>query len=186
MEKRALLIENLLKQTDTLLTEELVLGRGAFLSRPGTPERFIYRLEQGAIRVFRTLESGEEQTIRFAYAGDLFSSLPAFFDTSPGLFYMQALRKTILRRSPKSAFFREVESDIALLQGYRYLLEDLFRQQLERELDLLTQSPAERYARVLARSPRLFHEVPAKYIASYLRMTPETLSRIQRKSESLS
>ncbi|MEO0734297.1 MAG: Crp/Fnr family transcriptional regulator, partial [Bacteroidota bacterium] len=35
--------------------------------------------------------------------------------------------------------------------------------------------------RVLARSPRLFQEIPAKYIANYLRMTPETLSRIRAK-----
>jgi hypothetical protein len=52
--------------------------------------------------------------------------------------------------------------------------------QLEREVDLLTNDPAERYRRVLNRSPRLFQEVPAKYIANYLRMTPETMSRIKK------
>ena len=49
---------------------------------------------------------------------------------------------------------------------------------MERELDLLTSSPHERIQRVLKRSPQVFQEIPAKYIASYLRMTPETLSRI--------
>ena len=49
---------------------------------------------------------------------------------------------------------------------------------LDRELDLLVASPAERYKRVLQRSPRLFQEIPHKYIASYLRMAPETLSRL--------
>jgi CRP/FNR family transcriptional regulator, anaerobic regulatory protein len=52
-------------------------------------------------------------------------------------------------------------------------------QQMQRELDLLTASPIERYRRVIARSPQLFQEVPLKYIADYLRMTPETLSRLR-------
>ena len=38
--------------------------------------------------------------------------------------------------------------------------------------------PRQRLQRVLGRSPRLFQEVPHKYIASYLRMSPETLSRL--------
>jgi CRP/FNR family transcriptional regulator, anaerobic regulatory protein len=58
-------------------------------------------------------------------------------------------------------------------------MESLIVQQIEREVDLLTASPTERLARVLKRSPNLFQEVPLKYIASYLRMTPETLSRIR-------
>jgi hypothetical protein len=53
-------------------------------------------------------------------------------------------------------------------------------QQMERERDILTSSPLERYKRVLERSPQLFQEIPNKYIASYLRMTPETLSRIKK------
>jgi hypothetical protein len=58
-------------------------------------------------------------------------------------------------------------------------LEDLVLQQLEREKDLLINAPAERYERVLKRSPKLFQEVPNKYIANYLRMSPETLSRLK-------
>jgi CRP/FNR family transcriptional regulator, anaerobic regulatory protein len=59
------------------------------------------------------------------------------------------------------------------------MLETLLTQQIEREVDLLTASPTERLSRVLKRSPNLFQEVPLKYIANYLRMTPETLSRIR-------
>ncbi|MCY1222048.1 hypothetical protein D9M69_651860 [compost metagenome] len=60
------------------------------------------------------------------------------------------------------------------------ILEDLVLQQIEREKDLLTHSPKERYERVLKRSPQLFQEIPNKHIANYLRMTPETLSRLKK------
>jgi len=67
-----------------------------------------------------------------------------------------------------------------VFEGWQRILEQLIYQQFEREIDLLTASPVERYKRVLARSPQLFQEIPGKYIASYLRMTPETLSRIKK------
>lgn len=60
------------------------------------------------------------------------------------------------------------------------MLENLVVQQLEREVDILTASPKERYERVLARSPRLFQEIPGRNIANYLRMSPETLSRLKK------
>lgn len=60
------------------------------------------------------------------------------------------------------------------------ILEDLVIQQMEREIDILTQSPKERYDRVLKRSPQLFQEIPNKHIANYLRMSAETLSRLKK------
>jgi CRP-like cAMP-binding protein len=59
-------------------------------------------------------------------------------------------------------------------------LERLILQQLEREIDLLTTSPKERYNRILKRSPSLFQKISNKQIANYLRMTPETLSRLKK------
>ncbi|MNY67885.1 hypothetical protein D3C86_2055530 [compost metagenome] len=60
------------------------------------------------------------------------------------------------------------------------ILENLAVQQLEREIDLLKNSPKERYERVLKRSPQLFQESPNRHIANYLRMSPETLSRLKK------
>jgi hypothetical protein len=71
-------------------------------------------------------------------------------------------------------------SDVEYTTLWRILLEELILQQLEREVDLLQNSPAERYKRVYERNPKVFQEIPHKYIASYLRMTPETLSRIRK------
>ena len=66
---------------------------------------------------------------------------------------------------------------------WQTVTELLIYEQIEREKDILTQSPLARYQRVLKRSPQLFQEIPNKYIASYLRMTPETLSRIKSSTQ---
>jgi nitrogen-specific signal transduction histidine kinase len=80
---------------------------------------------------------------------------------------------------PKAKLLALVHENQDSLKGYIQLLETLVTQQIDREIDLLITSPTERLRRVLERSPNLFQQVPLKYIASYLRMKPETLSRIR-------
>jgi len=63
---------------------------------------------------------------------------------------------------------------------WQKMLENLAVEQVEREIDLLADSPQKRYQRVMNRSPQLFQEIPKKHIANYLRMSPETLSRLKK------
>ncbi|MEQ9414852.1 MAG: hypothetical protein RIF39_13530 [Cyclobacteriaceae bacterium] len=85
-----------------------------------------------------------------------------------------------MRAVEKVAFNNLMESSEENSRLYLLLLRGFVVQQIEREIDILTSSPTERYRRVLERSPHLFQEIPSKYIASYLRMTPETLSRLKK------
>jgi len=160
-----------------------VFKRHAYLCTPGSFEKNVYWVEEGCFRIFSN-EDGHEQTTRFAYSGNLFALLDAFLTDQPTLFFVQALRKTTVRRISRADFQQVLQQSDARVRAERYqayseLLEQLVLQQMERERDVLTGAPAERYRRVLERSPQLFQEVPHKYIADYLRMTPETLSRIK-------
>jgi CRP-like cAMP-binding protein len=60
-------------------------------------------------------------------------------------------------------------------------VEELIQGRATREIEQLTLSAEERYRRLLKRSPHLLQLVPQKDIASYLRMTPETFSRLRAK-----
>jgi CRP-like cAMP-binding protein len=154
------------------------LSKGEFLLREGDVEKSLYYIESGAVRAF-LLSELEEQTIRFGYEGSIINSLSSYITGKPSEFYIEAMRKTTVRVSTKEAMLKLVHKDAESLQGYIGLLEAVITQQIDRENDLLTVSPTERLRRVLQRSPMLFQEVPLKYIASYLRMTPETLSRVR-------
>src|SRR5690606_14561302 len=107
-------------------------------------------------------------------------SLDSFITEKPSEFYIQAIKKTELKiiSKPNYLSFINQDSDNKLL--WDKILEQLILQQLEREKDILTTSPKERFQRVMKRSPQLFQEIPNKYIASYLRMSPETLSRLKK------
>lgn len=170
---------------DTLLREllnvsaERRLMKQEFLVTEGKTDRNIYFIENGAVRVFLQTEF-EELTIRFGYKDSFITALSSFINGTPSEFYVQAIRSTTVRIITRDQFMDLVTRDERYLHLYNAILEGLVIQQLEREIDLLTQSPSERLRRVLERSPRVFQEIPSKYIASYLRMTPETLSRIRK------
>ncbi len=160
------------------IAEQKVIAKGEFLLREGELERNLYWIETGVIRVFY-LSEFEEQTIRFGYEGSFITSLSSFIKGTPSEFYMEAIRKTRLKVIPKDNLLKLVNENEESLKQYIGLLESLITQQIDREIDLLISSPLERLNRVLERSPNLFQQIPLKYIASYLRMKPETLSRIR-------
>ncbi|MGB3465131.1 MAG: Crp/Fnr family transcriptional regulator [Cyclobacteriaceae bacterium] len=160
-----------------LWSEEKTLKRNEFLVRKGDINSNTFYVDSGAIRVFLVINE-EEHTIRFGYHGSIITPLHSFFEDDPSPFYFQAIRKTVVRCMPRNNLRNFIDTNQEGRQLYTRLLEELILQQMEREVDILTSSPAERLKRVLDRSPELFREIPLKYIASYLRMSPETLSRI--------
>lgn len=176
------MIEDFFREFEEAFPESvsfITLPRNGILISSGQRERFSYFVISGALRVVYQSES-QAQNIRFGYEGSIITSLPAFFDDSPSLFDLKAIRKSEIKCLEKNALFRFVESSPQYQKSYQLILQDLVKQQVEREIDLLITSPADRYQRVLARSPKLFQEIPAVHIANYLRMTPEHLSRIRK------
>jgi CRP-like cAMP-binding protein len=169
--------DKLITSFDKVATQR-ILEKGEFLIKEGDVERDLYLVESGALRVFYLTEF-EELIIRFGYRGSLITSLSSFIKGTPSEFYIDAIRKTKVKVISKDNLANLVNENAESLRQYVVLLENLITQQIDREIDLLITSPTERLKRVLQRSPNLFQEIPLKYIASYLRMTPETLSRIR-------
>lgn len=162
------------------LSEKTInLKRNEYLKVKGSTDTQIYFVESGSLRVF-VLDNADEQIIRFGYKGDILVSLDSFLTEKPSDFIIQAIKKTKLSVVSKKRFVQFIQANDENRERWIQILEDLVLQQMEREKDILTTSPKERYNRVLTRSPRLFQEIPNKYIANYLRMSPETLSRLKK------
>jgi CRP-like cAMP-binding protein len=159
--------------------ESLVLGRNDFIRGTGHVDTNLYYIESGCVRVFMHSEN-QEHTIRFGYQDNLLASLDSFMTGQASVLHLQCIRKSSLKRISKASLMAFIAQKPQAGQIWQQILELLVVQQFEREQDLLIASPQTRYERVLKRSPRLFQEVPHKYIASYLRMSPETLSRLKK------
>jgi len=149
--------------------------KGQFLRAAGEHENQLFYIEEGAVKIYYLSELGEH-IIRLGYPGSMLNSLSAYLSGAISELYIEAIRETKVR-----VLNREQINDVmSNSSAYAKFLEALLVQQLERELDLLQDSPSQRLERVLSRSPHLFQHVPLKYIAAYLRMSPETLSRIRK------
>ena len=160
-----------------LSNRDLLLKRNDYLKKEGNIDTHIYFVKKGSLKISVITEDGEK-IIRFGYQGDWVVSLDSFLSNKPSDFVIQAIKQTKIKIIAKSDFMDFISSGNE--NYWSHILENLILQQLEREKDLLIASPKERYEKVLSRSPRLFQEIPHKYIANYLCMTPETLSRLKK------
>jgi CRP-like cAMP-binding protein len=167
-----------MKEIIDLSDKVITIDRNEFLKVKGSIDTNIYYVESGSLRIF-VLDDYEEQTIRFGYKENLIVSLDSFLTGKPSDLFIQAIKKSVIKVVTKKQFdkFLETESNRNL---WTKTLENLVLQQIEREIDILTNSPKERYERVLKRSPQLFQEIPNRHIANYLRMSAETLSRLKK------
>lgn len=177
MDETQLLFEFIEK--GNLWGSQIEVSRNEYVKVKGTIDTNLYFIDNGSLRIF-LIDENEEHTIRFGYKNNIIASLDSFITETPSDFYIQALKKTKLKIISKSTLFNLIENSDKLKNTWTIILEQLIIQQLNREIDILTTSPTERYKRVLKRSPQLFQEIPNKHIANYLRMTPETLSRIKK------
>lgn len=167
-----------MKELVELSEKTVILDRNAFLNNKGNIDTNIYYIESGSVRIF-VVDNDVEQIVRFGYKRNLIVSIDSFLTGKPTNFFIQAIKKTIVKVITKQhlELFLKSEANKSL---WIPVLENLILQQMEREIDILTNSPKERYLRVLKRSPQLFQEIPHRHIANYLRMSAETLSRLKK------
>lgn len=158
--------------------ETQIIRRGEYLIDVGDTKAGLFFVEEGAFQILYPTRD-EIFTIRLGYAPDLLAIFPTLLNGQPTEFAFQAIRKSSVRYLPSSIIEKWRKEDPKFNSHWTKALEDLIIQQFEREIDLLTPSPRERYQRILERNPRVFQHIPLKYIAAYLRMTPETLSRLR-------
>lgn len=161
-----------------LSEKTITIERNEFLKVKGSIDRNVYYIESGSVKAF-VLDEYEEQIIRFGYKENIIASLDSFLTGKPSDLYIQAIKKTTIKVITKAQIDSLISDETNRILWIN-ILENLVVQQMEREIDILTSSPKERFLRVLKRSPQLFQEVPNRHIANYLRMSPETLSRLKK------
>jgi CRP-like cAMP-binding protein len=141
----------------------------------------LYFIESGCVRLYVISPEGEEVCLGFSYSGTFITCFQTFIHEIPSQQCIEAVLDCELLAIPKTDFFKLVNENKAIEEWYRNSLENILTGHIQRQIELLTLNPQKRYEAFLKRSGHLVNSIPLKYIASYLMMKPETLSRIRAK-----
>jgi CRP-like cAMP-binding protein len=139
-----------------------------------------YYIEQGCLRLWFNSQ-GKDLTFQFFFEGEGVSSVESFRRGQPSAFTLEALEPCVLRQIRKTDLNAVLASSPALKA---YFDEQLFERLVYYQrlfLSRLRDTPQVRYEELLARQPHLVQRVAQHYIASYLGITPVSLSRIRNR-----
>ena len=140
----------------------------------------LYLIRQGCLRLF-FLHEGKDITFQFFFEGDCVASFESFYNNTPSLFSLESIEPSEVLSIRKDDLFQRIEKDPVLRQQYEEkLIERLsFYQHLF--LSRIKNTPQQRYEELLNKYPYIIQRVPQHYIASYLGITPVSLSRIRNR-----
>lgn len=154
--------------------------KGSFVSEMGSVERRFYIVLSGVQRLYFE-HDGNEHCLGFAYDHSWSGDFDSFLMQRPGRFQVQAITDSDLVGIEREDLYRLYDRIPAMDRFGRKILEELVEGRATREIEQIAMSAVERYRRLMQRSPHLLQIVSQKDIASYLRMTPETFSRLRAK-----
>jgi len=152
----------------------------SIILKQGKTENYLSFIEEGVVRHYFP-EIDNDITFDFSFEGVFFSAYKSFITQTPAEYNIQALTDVnILSISFENLQKVYHETPKGNMFG-RFAAEGLYLNKFNRELALLTKTAEERYLALFKEHPQLIKRIPLKYIASYIGITPQALSRIRKR-----
>ena len=155
------------------------LSKGEFIFHQGDVCKSVYFTLKGCLRSF-VIKNGKEYTLFFHRENQTFGDYESFQKGTPACFTCQAIENSeiIIFDSQAMNFFENAPQGQKLL---RFIAEDLAFFLRDKLFSLFLDTPEERYLKLLVTEPDLWQRIPQYYLASYLGIEPESLSRLKRR-----
>jgi len=157
------------------------LKQGEFVETVGkVTSNFIY-VNSGCLMTYFTDPEGSDHVIQFAMAGWWTGDLHSFTKNEPSIYSTRTLADSEVLYLPKTDMEMLLEKFPKLERYFRILFQNSIVSHQHRLIQNFSVTADQRYENFSKRYPSLEQYVPLKYIASYLGITPEFLSKIRRK-----
>lgn len=152
-----------------------------FLVQAGDYCHTEYFVQAGCFRAFFTDTHGQDHNIMFAPEGWWVSDMQSYLTATPATLSVEALEDSEVLAIDKTELDKLFAEIPAFNTLFRILLQNAFVSQQQRILATISSTTEERYAAFIRKYPQLDQRIAQHHIASYLGVTPETLSRIRRQ-----
>lgn len=156
------------------------VSKGSFLLESGEVCQHTYFVEKGLLRMYSLDKNGKEHVIQFAPENWMISDRSSVFFNENSRFYIDAIEETEVLMLNNN-FFTEL-SVLFPDSAYKIdlLLQKHIRNLQNRVQSLLSDTAEERYLSFIKMYPDILQRVPQWMVASYLGITPESLSRVRK------
>jgi CRP-like cAMP-binding protein len=155
--------------------------QGDFLEVAGKVTSSFIFVNSGCLMSYYTDADGTDHVLQFAVTGWWTGDLHSFTKGEPSLYSTRALTDSEVFYLPKDDMETLLEKFPKLERYFRILFQNSIVSHQHRLIQNLSVTADQRYENFSKRYPTLEQYVPLKYIASYLGITPEFLSKIRRK-----
>ncbi len=155
--------------------------RNQMLLQEGDICKDYYFVNEGCLRLFTYNSEGIETTRYFAFEGVFGTSLPSLIDQVPAFEYVQTIENSELLKISRESFFHLVDTVPQFERVYRQILERGFITAQKRIYGFQGFDALEKVKWMIQYQPDFLERVSNKMAASYLGLTPSTLSRIKAK-----
>ncbi len=155
--------------------------RGEIILPKGEVSKDIYWIAKGLVRLFYE-KNGKELTEHLAVENSIIMSIESLFREKPTHLQIMAVEPTLLYAMPRLQLERKAIRSVNIQMLYRKILEEsLIHSQVHADM-MRFESAKSRYERFMKLQPQVVLRAPLVYVASFLQMTPETLSRVRAAS----
>lgn len=156
----------------------LKVKKGDIISRNGSYNRNIYFVENGLLRAFY-LENGKDITTNFYPEGKLVANIDTLFQEQPTRFNIEALENSSIVYCDYEKLEMLCKESLSAANFSRYILGNLMVQMSNRMTSLQYMTAKEKYENLMQDHKDIILRAPLGTIATYLGISPETLSRIR-------
>lgn len=162
------------------LGEVISTGKSQSIKNAHTTEKYLSFILQGSGGIL-LWNNNNFVCIDLCYEGEFFGDYMSFLNQQATPLEVITFEPTELFRISKSNFDKLSSNTDFGDKICRFAAEALFVHKQKQQIDILTKTATERYFELQTRQPEIIQRTPQKYIASYLGVTPQSLSRIRKE-----
>lgn len=160
------------------LAKPVSLSKGKDLLEEGTKCNTIYLVESGSLRSYYN-NDGVDVTLSFTFEDQFTTSFTAYVNREDSKLTIQAMEETVVWALHNRSYPKQEDAQNGYSTFIRRLAIRILSATEEHYLMMRINAPAGRYAYILKNKPELLQRVPLGFLASYIGITRETLSRIR-------